>query len=129
MIAFGISAPGRTLFGRGEAAKAPALIATFGARGVVVHGANPLRSAWLADALQSMGVDVLQLACPAEPTASMLEAATTAARGFGAQWLVGYGGGAALDLAKAVAALVPAPGGAMDHLEVVGKGLPTATNY
>ena len=124
MIAFGISGPGRILFGRGEAARAPALIATFGARGVVVCGANPMRSAWLLAALQSMGVDVLQLACPAEPTLSMLEAATIAARGFGAQWLVGYGGGAALDLAKAVAALVPAPGGAMDHLEVVGKGLP-----
>ena len=80
MIGFGISGPGRILFGCGEAAKAPALIATFGARGVVVCGANPMRSAWLLDALQSMGVDVLQLARPAEPTLAMLEAATTAAR-------------------------------------------------
>jgi alcohol dehydrogenase class IV len=37
------------------------------------------------------------------------------------------GGGAVLDMGKALAALIPAPGGIMDHLEVVGRGLPLAT--
>ncbi|NJS37896.1 MAG: iron-containing alcohol dehydrogenase, partial [Rhodobacteraceae bacterium] len=45
MTPFGITAPGRILFGRGVAAKAPGLIRAFGARGVVVHGANPARAA------------------------------------------------------------------------------------
>ena len=36
---------------------------------------------------------------------------------------VAVGGGAVLDLGKALAALVPAPDGPMEHLEVVGKGL------
>lgn len=126
MNAFGILAPGRILFGRGEAAQAPALIAPLGPRGVLVHGANPARAAWLLDGLHAQGVAVQPLPCPGEPTLPMLEAAVAAARGFGAQWVAGLGGGAALDLAKAVAALVPAPGGAMDHLEVVGRGLPLA---
>jgi len=121
---FGITGPGRILFGRGEAAKAPALISALGPRGVVVHGANPARAAWLVTALRAAGCEVLPLACAAEPTLPMLEAAVAEARGYGAAWVVGLGGGAALDLGKAVAALVPAPGGAMDHLEVVGKGLP-----
>ncbi|MGL6210151.1 MAG: iron-containing alcohol dehydrogenase [Paracoccaceae bacterium] len=124
MTPFGIIGPARILFGRGEAAKAPALIAGFGARGLVVHGANPARSAWLVAALRGSGCEVLTVSCAAEPTLPVLEAAVAKARAFGALWVASLGGGAALDLGKAVAALIPAPGGAMDHLEVVGKGLP-----
>ncbi len=45
-------------------------------------------------------------------------------RAFAPDCVIGLGGGAVLDLAKALAALIPAPGDAMDHLEVVGHGLP-----
>ncbi|MDP3960887.1 MAG: iron-containing alcohol dehydrogenase [Pseudorhodobacter sp.] len=124
MTPFGISLPGRIAFGRGEAAKAPALIAAFGGRGVVVHGTDAARAAWLIAGLAAQGVAVLPLACGGEPTLAMLERAVAAARAHGALWVAGIGGGAVLDLAKAVAALVPAPGGAMDHLEVVGRSLP-----
>ncbi|MDT8858131.1 iron-containing alcohol dehydrogenase [Paracoccaceae bacterium Fryx2] len=124
MTPFGITAPGRILFGRGEAAKAPGLIAAYGSRGIVVHGANPARAAWLVESLAAQGVAVLALPCAAEPTLAVLEDAVAQAKAFGAHWVTGLGGGAALDLAKAVAALAPAPGGAMDHLEVVGRALP-----
>lgn len=124
MTPFGIAAPGRILFGRGEAAKAVSLIAGFGLRGVVVHGAGIARAGWLIDGLRAAGVDVLALACPGEPTLPMLEVALAAARGQGAQWVVGLGGGAALDLGKAVAGLAPGTTPPMDHLEVVGRGLP-----
>jgi len=40
MPPFAIAMPQRILFGRGEAQKAPALIAPFGPRGLIVHGAN-----------------------------------------------------------------------------------------
>ncbi len=124
MTPFGIAAPGRILFGRGEAAKAVGLITAYGQRGVVVHGAQAARVAWLIDGLQRGGADVLALSCPAEPTLAMLDQALAAARAHGAQWVVGIGGGAALDLGKAVAGLAPGTTPAMDHLEVVGRGLP-----
>lgn len=126
MTPFGIAAPGRILFGRGEAAKAPALIAAHGKRGVVVHGADAARAAWLTGALTDRGLAVLALSCGSEPTLAVLNAAVAQAQAFVPNWVVGLGGGAVLDLAKAIAALVPAPGGAMDHLEVVGRGLPLA---
>ena len=121
---FQFALPGRVIFGRDEAQKAPALIRAFGARGVLVHGANPARAAWLLAALRDAGAEVLTVACGAEPTLPMLETALADLRGAGAEWVVALGGGAALDMGKALAALIPAPGGIMDHLEVVGLGLP-----
>lgn len=120
MTPFGITAPARILFGRGEAAKAPGLIRAFGPRGVVVHGATPARAAWLVDAL---GPQTLALSCAGEPTLTGLEAALAAARPHRPDWVVALGGGAVLDLGKALAALLPDPDGPMEHLEVVGKGL------
>lgn len=124
MTPFAIAAPARILFGRGEAAKAPALIAALGPRGIVVHGANVGRAAWLLGGLSDLGCDVSAIACPSEPTLFLLEQATALGRAHRPDWVAAIGGGAALDLGKALAALIPAPGGAMDHLEVVGLGLP-----
>lgn len=123
---FAFALPTRTPFGRGEAQKAPAAIRGFGPRGVLVHGANPARAAWLLDGLRAQGAEVLPIACEAEPTLPMLERALARAKAFGADWVAGLGGGAVLDLGKALAGLIPAPGGIMDHLEVVGRGLPLA---
>ncbi|NJM84555.1 MAG: iron-containing alcohol dehydrogenase, partial [Tabrizicola sp.] len=63
MTPFAIAAPPRILFGRGEAAKAPALIHAFGPRGILVHGASQTRAKWLIDAL---GPGCLTLPCPGE---------------------------------------------------------------
>ena len=126
IAAFAFALPGRCSFGRGAARAAPAQIRAYGARGVLVHGANPARAAWLLDGLRAEGAEVLAIACGSEPTLPMLEAALARAKGFGADWVAALGGGAALDLGKALAGLIPAPGGIMDHLEVVGRGLPLA---
>lgn len=123
MTPFVIAAPARILFGRGEAAKAPAMIRALGLRGVVVHGAHPARAAWLTDALAAQGVAVLALPCGAEPTLPILDSALAVAKAHAPAWVAAIGGGAALDLGKALAALIPAPGSPMDHLEVVGRGL------
>ncbi len=120
-MTFSILQPAQIFFGRGEVAKAAGLASTFGARGLVVHGATPVRAAPL---LAALGPDTLAIACASEPTFAMLEAATQAARAHRPDWVLAIGGGAALDLGKALAAMIPAPGSAMDHLEGVGKGLP-----
>ena len=124
LSSFQFALPGRVIFGRAEARNAPALIRAFGARGVLVHGADPARAEWLLDALRDAGAKVSTIACGAEPTLPMLETALAELRDTGAEWVVALGGGAVLDMGKALAALIPAPGGIMDHLEVVGLGLP-----
>src|SRR5690606_32593534 len=69
---------------------------------------------------------LMALAVAHEPTLPALEAALARARAHAPDWVLAIGGGSVLDMGKALAALIPAPGGPMDHLEVVGRGLPLA---
>ena len=54
----------------------------------------------------------------------MLEAALAEGRALRPDAVVAMGGGAALDLGKALAALIPSDAPPLVHLEVVGEGLP-----
>ena len=127
MIApYGFQTAGRIRFGRGVASEAVAAIRGFGARVLVVHGRDAARADWLVHGLASAGMALTGWPCAGEPDLSALEAALATVRAFGPDVVVGLGGGAAMDLGKALAALAQAPGGPMDHLEVVGRGLPMA---
>ena len=57
-----------------------------------------------------------------EPTVADIDAALAAARGGDCDFVVGVGGGSAIDAAKAVAGLLANGGVAADYMEVVGKG-------
>lgn len=125
MIApFGLTAPARILFGRGEFAKAADLAASLGHHAFVVHGATPRHAKALLDA---SGLETTAFACPSEPDLALLEQALDTARRAGATHVVAIGGGAAIDLGKAVAGLLNASTQPLDHLEVVGKGQPLIT--
>lgn len=129
MIApFQLLLPGRILFGRGEAAKTAGLAAGFGPRVLVVHGRDAARAAWLLADLNRAGCGVHALICAKEPDLPMLEAALAKARVFAPDVVIGLGGGAVLDLAKALAGLIPATGKVLDHLEGAGQGLPLIQN-
>ena len=129
MIApFQLLLPGRILFGRGEAAKTAGLAAGFGPRVLLVHGRDAARAAWLLADLNRAGCGVHALICAKEPDLPMLEAALAKARVFAPDVVIGLGGGAVLDLAKALAGLIPATGKVLDHLEGVGQGLPLSQN-
>ena len=129
MIApFQLLLPGRILFGRGEAAKTAGLAAGFGPRVLLVHGRDAARAAWLLADLNRAGCGVHALICAKEPDLPMLEAALAKARVFAPDVVIGLGGGAVLDLAKALAGLIPATGKVLDHLEGAGQGLPLSQN-
>lgn len=125
MIApFGLAAPVRIIFGRGEFAKAPDLAAGFGPHAFVVHGATPRHAATL---LESSRLKTTAFACPKEPDLDLVQSALDTARSAGATHVIAIGGGAAIDLGKAVAGLLNAKTQPLDHLEVVGKGQPLTT--
>ena len=122
---FTFATAGQIRFGRGAAeGGAVAAVLGFGTRVALVHGATEARAHWLIDALRDAGAQVRTIACPGEPTLAALDAARAALRADPPEVVVALGGGAVIDLAKALAALVPSARPALDHLEVVGKGLP-----
>ncbi|SET72275.1 iron-containing alcohol dehydrogenase [Oceanicella actignis] len=121
---FDFATAARIAFGPGAAAQAAPAIRALGRRVALVTGADPRRGRWLAEALESLGAEILPVSIPAEPTVAMIEEAVARARDFGVEATAGLGGGAAMDAAKAIAGLVPQPSGVMTHLEVVGEGRP-----
>jgi alcohol dehydrogenase class IV len=121
-MTFSIVTPPRILFGRGERVKAAGVALAFGARGVVVHGSGKARAAELLVGLPG----ALTISCASEPTLEMLEAAIAIARPHAPEWVLAIGGGAVLDMGKALAGLIPQVTTAMDHLEGVGPALPLA---
>ncbi|WP_206078485.1 iron-containing alcohol dehydrogenase [Poseidonocella sp. HB161398] len=122
MAPFGLRLPGDIRFGRGKASEALPGIAAMAERILVIHGRDGHRAGWLTEGLRRQGAEVLGLAAPGEPDLPMLEAAVAAARDFGAGAVVACGGGAALDLGKAVAALAAEAHPPAEYLELVGTG-------
>jgi hypothetical protein len=125
---FSLRLPGRVRFGRGASTAAAPEIARFGRRLVLVHGRTAGRAAPVRAALEEEGCTIAAISCDGEPTLPMFEGALAMARDAAPQAIVAIGGGAVLDLGKAVAALLPSGGAPLDHLEVVGAGRPLAAD-
>ena len=123
---FALRLPERVRFGRGALAAATPEIAAFGSSLVLVHGRDPARAEPLRAALAAQGLALHTVTCDGEPTLDMLTEALAAARPHAPQAVVAIGGGAVLDLGKALAALLLAETDPLAHLEVVGQGLPLA---
>lgn len=124
MIAFDFHCPTRVVFGRGAVRELAALARAFGHRVLVVTGSAPERHRSVWEHLTAGGATPTVITVAGEPTLDAVERAREQARKAGADWVLGVGGGAAMDTAKAVAGLLGENGPAIDFLEVVGGGRP-----
>ena len=125
---FSILCPTQVQFGPGCAQANVAAMAGLGTYVLLIHGANPKRAAWLIDALGLHGLELTTVSCPREPDVDLIQACVERGRAAGVDFVVGLGGGAVIDTAKAVAGLIPAQGEVIDYLEVVGRGQPLDAN-
>ena len=107
-------------FGVGVAAELPHYSRRLGARPFLVTGRNTHRHAEVLRDISEVG----SFALIGEPSFDDARTAVAAARKAGADHIIGIGGGAVLDLAKAVAALAAGDTDPMDHAEVIGAGHP-----
>jgi len=120
---FSFATAGTLRFGRGVFSEAAGLAASRGGRVLVVRSASVAAADGLVATLRQTG-DVLELIAKGEPDLPAVEANTALARAFGPDLIIAIGGGAVIDHGKALAALIPAPFGALRYLEVVGDGQP-----
>lgn len=121
---FEFSTASRIVFGPGAAAQIPAIARELGTRALVVTGRDADRCAGTRAALERAGVANSVFSVCGEPSVDAVRSGAVAAREAGASLVIGFGGGSAIDAAKAIAALTPNSGDPLDYLEVVGRGAP-----
>ncbi|HVT72600.1 MAG TPA: iron-containing alcohol dehydrogenase [Lacunisphaera sp.] len=121
---FEFATAGRIIFGSGTLRETGPIAKTLGRRAFVVTGRDAARARPLLDRLAGEAIAVTPCTVEGEPTVDAVNAATSRAREAACDFVVGFGGGSALDAAKAVAALLANPGDPLEFLEVVGRGRP-----
>ncbi len=128
MTSFDFFCLGRIVFGRGTLDRIGPLSAGFGRHALVVTNAGRPGDGGVVDRLAGLltaeGTAVTWCQQRGEPTVADIEHALLAARSAACDWVIGLGGGSAIDAAKAVAGLLTNPGSPLDYMEVVGQGLP-----
>ncbi len=120
----GLATPTEVIFERGAAALVAERVCGFGQRVLLVRGRSVMWTDRFADALVASGCDLKTVFASGEPQVDDVDHAIAVGRDHGADCVVAVGGGAVIDLGKAVAALIPSERPLMDHLEVIGKALP-----
>jgi len=119
---FEFATAGRIIFGTGTSRRAGGLAAGLGKSCCLVTGATPERAEPLRRELDRAGVGLIVLRVRGEPTVELAEELAERARTAGCDLVIGIGGGAVLDAAKAIAARLANPGRLLDYLEVIGEG-------
>ncbi|MEI7851304.1 MAG: iron-containing alcohol dehydrogenase [Kiritimatiellales bacterium] len=123
-MTFEFATAGRILFGSGTLAQAAPAAAGLGRRALVVIDRESEQAQTLLKSLHQEGVGTELYTFSGEPTVVAACEAAQRARAAKCDLVIGFGGGSAMDLAKAAAALMTNPGDPFDYLEVIGKGLP-----
>lgn len=121
---FDILTPDRIIFGCGEFNKLGRVLEQYGTRVFAVCSNSVVKNG-LYGRLEAQNANV-SLYChiiPAgEPSPKSVDAATERAKNFGADVVLGLGGGSAIDTAKAVSGLITNGGSVEEYLEGVGSG-------
>lgn len=130
---YDLVAPRKILFGPGRRSTVASEVQQLGRRCFLVSGSRTLERngqlAALVDQLRGACIETLHVATQSrEPLVEDVDALVTEIKRQGVRAgdvVLGIGGGSAIDLAKAVAALVTNPDGetVTDYLEGVGRGL------
>ena len=108
-------------FGPGKLAQLPALLHRNGGRVLLVTGATSFRAsphcARLLQGLASENIHVDVVSFRGEPSPDFVDAVAADFRAQCLDWVIGIGGGSAIDAGKAIAAMLPQEGSVRDFLE------------
>ena len=121
-MSFEFTCPTKIIFGEGSSKDAVSAATGLGRHILLITGKSEGKSHHAQDRFARAGVEFTAFHVEQEPTVDLVRAGVKAVRDCGAGVVVGWGGGSALDAAKAIACLSTNPGDPMDYLEVVGRG-------
>src|ERR1051325_4453428 len=113
----------RIIAGRGEFKRIGELASSLGRRPIVIHNVSDAALIQRTSEILSASGDAPMFhRQTGEPGIADVESALAVARQHQCGLVIGLGGGSAIDLAKAVAALLTNGGHPLDYMEVVGAG-------
>ena len=125
MVRFDLAIPTDVRFGAGRVSEVPQALVELGAnRVMVITGRTTSRADAIRSTLNEAGISTVVFGVAAEPSIERVRAAVALLAEAGCDAVLGFGGGSALDVAKAAAVLAPSGSDPMDHLEVIGAGRP-----
>jgi alcohol dehydrogenase class IV len=125
VVRFDLAVPPDVRFGAGRVSEVPQALVGLGAsRVLVVTGRTTSRADSVRSALTEAGVSSAVFAVATEPSIDLVRTAVEQLTEAGCDAVLGFGGGSALDVAKAVAVLATAATDPLEHLEVIGAGRP-----
>jgi alcohol dehydrogenase class IV len=125
VVRFNLAVPGDIRFGAGRVSEVPGVLADLGARRVlVVTGRTTSRADALRSALREADMSSVVFGVATEPSVERLRACVELIVETGCDAVLGFGGGSALDIAKAAAVLATSSTDPEEHLEVIGAGRP-----
>ncbi len=119
---FEFATASRIIFGNGSITNLANVLRPLGNRITLIYsGSGPE----IAEVLSQLAGDQFteqRFPIHGEPTLDDIITITDQCKEFGAEMVVGFGGGSVIDTGKAVAAMATNPGELLDYLEVIGKG-------
>ena len=125
MVHFDLAVPSDVRFGAGRVSEVPDALATLGAsRVLVVTGRTASRADAIRSALSKAGISSIPFEVATEPSIERARAAMALLADAGCDAVLGFGGGSAIDVAKAAAVLATSGIDPLEHLEVIGAGRP-----
>ncbi len=128
LISFSLARLPRVVFGSGQIACVPELVARYGPHILIVTGGGSfLRGPhWpeLSADFANRGLSFHLVQTIGEPSPSFVDTTVRSHKGLRIDCVLGIGGGSAIDAAKAIAGLLKPGNSVMDHLEGVGPELP-----
>lgn len=122
--AFNFATAGQIVFGPATLAGVGELAAGLGRHALVITGRDATRAGPLLARLHSAGLATTCHCITGEPTVEAVVAGVAQAAAADCDLVIGFGGGSAIDAAKAIAILARNPGNVTDYLEVIGHGRP-----
>ena len=124
LLRFEFATAARVVFGGGTLRELGTIAQPLGRRALVVTGRNSDRAQPALAQLAGAGLGTVVFAVPGEPTTDLVRAGVELARREQCDMVVAFGGGSAIDAAKAIAALLTNGGELLDYLEVIGQARP-----
>jgi alcohol dehydrogenase class IV len=119
---FEYTSPTRIVFGAGVLNEVGGVVKGFGHRALIVTGRDQQRATRLLQLLCEQGVATAIFSVTGEPELATVTDGVDLARREGVEMVIGFGGGSALDTAKAIAAMLANDGELLDYVEIIGRG-------